>query len=62
MPRFEYAPTNPNLYDRPRCPECTTQMYLAQIEPGHPGFDLRTFECPKCKHLESVVVEFKKAS
>jgi transcription elongation factor Elf1 len=33
-------------------------MYLAQIEPGRPGFDLRTFECPKCKHSESVVVKF----
>jgi hypothetical protein len=62
MPQFEYAPTNPNLYDRPRCPKCTTQMYLAQIEPSHPGFDLRTFECPKCRHSESVVVEFRKAS
>ena len=62
MPQFEYAPKNPNMYDRPRCPKCTTQMYLAQIEPGEPGFDLRTFECPKCKHSESVVVEFRKAS
>jgi transcription elongation factor Elf1 len=34
-------------------------MYLAQIEPAQPGFDLRTFECPKCNHLESVVVKFQ---
>jgi hypothetical protein len=58
MRQFEYAPTIPNTYDRPRCPKCTMQMYLAQIEPGRPGFDLRTFECPKCKHSESVVVKF----
>ena len=57
MPQFEYAPTNPNMYDRPRCPRCTAQMYLARIEPGHPGFDLRTFECPSCKHSESVLVK-----
>jgi hypothetical protein len=31
-------------------------MYLARIEPDEPGFDFRTFECPKCKHSESVVV------
>ena len=32
MPQFEYTPINPNMYDRPRCPKCTTQMYLARIE------------------------------
>jgi hypothetical protein len=32
-------------------------MYLARIEPDHPGFDLRTFECPSCKHPESVLVK-----
>ena len=59
MLQFEYAPTNPNMYDRPRCSQCATQMYLPQIEPGQPGFDLRTFECPRCKHAESVVVKFR---
>jgi hypothetical protein len=32
-------------------------MYLARIEPDHPGFDLRTFECPSCKHPESILVK-----
>jgi hypothetical protein len=59
MPQFEYTPINPNMYDRPRCPKCTTQMYLAQIEPSQPGFDLRTFGCPRCKHSESVLVKFR---
>jgi len=31
-------------------------MYLAIIEPEKPGFDLRTFECPRCQHVETVVV------
>jgi transcription elongation factor Elf1 len=33
-------------------------MYLARIEPEKPGFDLRTFECPRCQHVETVVVNF----
>ncbi len=33
MLQFEYTPTNPTVYDRPRCPKCIMQMYLAQIEP-----------------------------
>jgi hypothetical protein len=45
MLQFEYTPTNPTLYDRFRCPKCITQMYLAQIKPDQPGFDLRTFIC-----------------
>jgi len=32
-------------------------MYLAQIKPDQPGFDLRTFICPRCKKSESVLVK-----
>ena len=35
------------------------QMYLARIEPEKPGYDLRTFECPRCQHVETAVVQFK---
>jgi hypothetical protein len=34
-------------------------MYLARIEPEKPGYDLRTFECPMCQHVEKAVVQFK---
>jgi transcription elongation factor Elf1 len=34
-------------------------MYLARIEPEKPGFDLRTFECPRCQHVETVAVNFE---
>ena len=44
---------------RPACPTCTAQMYLARIEPEKPGYDLRTFECPMCQHVETAVVQFK---
>jgi hypothetical protein len=57
MLQFEYTPTNPTVYDRPRCPKCITQMYLAQIKPGQPGFDLRIFVCPSCENSESVLVK-----
>jgi hypothetical protein len=32
-------------------------MYLAQIKPDQPGFDLRTFICPSCENSESVLVK-----
>jgi hypothetical protein len=30
------------------CPKCGKTMRLAQIVPGEPGYDLRTFECVAC--------------
>jgi hypothetical protein len=37
-----------NVIKSPRCPKCGEMMALRLIEPERPGFDLRTFECPKC--------------
>jgi hypothetical protein len=31
------------------CSKCANPMRLSRIEPGEPGFDLRTFECAKCE-------------
>jgi hypothetical protein len=31
-------------------------MMLARIMPARPGFDLRTFECPKCDDVHEVMV------
>jgi len=33
-------------------------MYLARSEPEKPGFEARTFECPRCQHTETAVVQF----
>jgi hypothetical protein len=44
---------------RVRIAHNATQMYLARIEPERPGHDLRTFECPRCQHVETAVVKFK---
>jgi hypothetical protein len=39
----------------PRCPKCGAMMALRIIEPERPGFDSRTFECPKCFDTETLV-------
>jgi DNA-directed RNA polymerase subunit M/transcription elongation factor TFIIS len=39
----------------PRCPKCGAMMSLRIIEPERPGFDSRTFECPKCYGTETFV-------
>jgi transposase-like protein len=35
---------------RPECPKCKTQMMVARITPGRTGFELQSFDCPKCNH------------
>ena len=55
----EYTLANAPIIVRPECPTCTAQMYLGRIEPEKPGYDLRTFECPMCQHVERAVVRFK---
>jgi hypothetical protein len=40
----------------PRCQKCGETMALRIIEPERPGFDSRTFECPKCFVTETLVV------
>jgi hypothetical protein len=32
-------------------------MMLARIMPVSVGFDLRTFECPKCDQIREVMIE-----
>jgi hypothetical protein len=41
----------------PACPKCRARMMLARIMPAGVGFNLRTFECPKCDHVHEVLVE-----
>jgi hypothetical protein len=31
-------------------------MLLSKIESGPPGFDCRTFECPKCGGIHKIVI------
>jgi hypothetical protein len=39
-----------------RCPKCRTRMMLASISPGSSGFEIRTFDCSKCDHVEQVAI------
>jgi hypothetical protein len=58
-PSEAYRQSEPSLLptERPRCPKCQGRMMLARIEPGPAHSDLRTFECPKCEHVEKSLVE-----
>jgi predicted RNA-binding Zn-ribbon protein involved in translation (DUF1610 family) len=51
-------PPKPSV-DRPQCPECGWLMWLDRIEPDEPNGDRRTFECPRCQHVEIVTEEVR---
>lgn len=53
----EYTLENSPITARPECPDCTVPMYLARITPEKPGYDLRTFECPRCQNSLRVPVK-----
>lgn len=57
MPESRPLPDHINVQiHRPACPKCQAHMMLARIMPVRPGFDFRTFECPKCDHVHEVMV------
>ena len=58
MTLSEYICENAPFHERPDCPECSTLMYLALIEPEKPGSDIRKFACPLCEHVETIMVKF----
>jgi hypothetical protein len=41
------------------CLKCGSQMALSRIEPENPGYEHHVFECAKCGHLQSQVVEIQ---
>jgi hypothetical protein len=53
-----YSHSSPSLLpiDRPRCPKCQGRMMLSRIEPGPAPSDFLTFECPKCAHVQKMIV------
>jgi len=45
------------LYADPTFKGIFVLVRLARVR--KPGHDLRTFECPRCQHVETAVVQFK---
>src|SRR6202161_1322621 len=43
------------------CPRCESPMLLTRIDPERPSFELQTFECVKCRHVERGTTETKAA-
>ena len=43
----------------PICPRCGTRMLLARILPDRPGYDQRTYECPRCEYDLTEIVKLK---
>ena len=39
-----------------RCPKCRARMKLARTSAGPTGFELRTFDCSECDHVEQIVI------
>lgn len=58
MPGSHALPPGPLLsaVERPRCPHCQTRTMVAGIAPGPAGYELRTFECPKCDRAQRTLV------
>jgi hypothetical protein len=46
---------------RPNCTTCVTRMALVRIFPDEPGYDQRTYECPRGEHEITETVRFQKA-
>ena len=51
---FSYASNKINLYV---CSKCRAPMTFISAKPARIGFDLRSFECPNCKNVETVTSE-----
>jgi hypothetical protein len=58
MPSSRALPTGPPLsvLERPRCQFCQARMILRRIAQGPAGYDLRTFACPECDHIQRTLV------
>jgi DNA-directed RNA polymerase subunit RPC12/RpoP len=52
---------SPAVMASPSCPKCGIRMLLVRIFPDRPGYDQRTYECPRCEHEVTEIVRFRKA-
>ena len=53
MTLYKPATAHSNSVVRPKCTKCGTATLLFGIEAAaRSGYEVHTFECPKCKHIE----------
>jgi hypothetical protein len=52
-----YPPRTPHwdLIKRPDCSKCGTLTRLFGIESEKPDFELLSFECPTCHHIQTAI-------
>jgi DNA-directed RNA polymerase subunit RPC12/RpoP len=48
----------PRFFMRPACPLCGSRTLLVRIFPDKPGYDQHTYECPRCAHEITEIVQF----
>ena len=53
MTTYQPATPHSDSIERPGCPKCGTKMRLFGIEAERPGYELQSFACPKCNHIET---------
>ena len=53
-----YVRSCQTFYRPAAVPKLPLAKWLDHIEPDVPDHDRRTFECPRCQHVESVVVKY----
>jgi hypothetical protein len=39
------------------CSKCQSEMVLGRVQEGPSGYDLRTFDCPRCSHQLKTAVK-----
>jgi hypothetical protein len=53
MVTYQPATAHSDSISRPTCSQCGAWTRLFGIEPERPGFELHSFECSKCHHIET---------
>ncbi len=52
MIRYKLARHSDSI-EQPECPICGIAMWLFGIEADDPGYELLSFDCPRCQHIET---------
>ena len=52
---FQAAMPHSDAIKRPKCSECGSSGRTVWNKPERPGYELHTFVCPQCEHIETAV-------